>query len=102
MTEELHQMEIEYHDLNVQQIREELKRGRSPLGSERSDSTFSSRRSAQSFTQCHSSVAHSFPGASPLANLCIAAAGRVMALKHPKAPGAEIIYSGKLSRLSRA
>jgi len=27
MTEELHQMEIEYHDLNVQQIREELKRG---------------------------------------------------------------------------
>jgi hypothetical protein len=27
MTEELHQLEIEYHDLDAQQIREELKRG---------------------------------------------------------------------------
>jgi hypothetical protein len=26
-TEELHQMEVEYHDLNVQQIREESKSG---------------------------------------------------------------------------
>jgi hypothetical protein len=27
ITEELHQMEVEYHDLNVQQIREESKNG---------------------------------------------------------------------------
>jgi hypothetical protein len=31
MTEELQKMEVEFHELNVQQIREELKGGRSDL-----------------------------------------------------------------------
>jgi hypothetical protein len=31
MTGELHKMEVEFHELNVQQIREELKGGRSDL-----------------------------------------------------------------------